>query len=592
MKAMLLFPPHWTPAMPHLALPTLTAYLRAHDIEVIQRDLNIEVFNAILTRDYLRQTVAHLRQNSGPQAERRYGRHVVPSRERLQWALDHGPMLADRIQVAVNTLKSDAFLDGPTGVQAFFTIVQSLDIASLPFYPSSLSLSGYTPPYAVDSSRNLLRLVRDPEYNMFLDLFRHMVIPDIEYEQPDIVGISIPTLDQMLAGMTLAYLIKEAGLPCHVTVGGPHLSMLREQLPRVPAMFDLFDSAILFEGEVPLLRLAEALDSGGELAHVPNLIYHDGDQVRATDCLPPTKITHLPMPDFDGLPLGRYLTPSLVLPLQTSRGCYHGKCAFCNVGYGYPSPYRQVSAEHLVEHMLALKKRYAVRYIFFADEAISPRTLRDLAAALEGLGSPLHWCGCARFEKALKRELLERMARGGCRMLLFGLETASPPIMQYMAKGTQLDCMRRVLQDSARAGIWNHTFFFFGFPGETIDHAQETVNFVYEQQQAIHSASPGAFVLERYAPVHLSPETYGIRRVVQDPDKDLAIYFEYEVEVGMDEATAELVVSRFVDSLPEKRFGQYYANDAYRFLYASHLRDHGISFPSWLVADEVTIGAS
>ncbi|MEJ2346731.1 MAG: radical SAM protein, partial [Gammaproteobacteria bacterium] len=181
--------------------------------------------------------------------------------------------------------------------------------------------------------------------------------------------------------------------------------------------------------------------------------------------------------------------PSLVLPLQTSRGCYHGKCAFCNVGYGYPSPYRQVDAERLVEHMLALTKRYGVRHIFFADEAISPRTLRDLAAALEGLGSPLHWCGCARFEKALKRELLERMARGGCRMLLFGLETASPPIMQYMAKGTQLDCMRRVLQDSAWAGIWNHTFFFFGFPGETIDHAQETVNFVYEQSTVLPARS-------------------------------------------------------------------------------------------------------
>jgi anaerobic magnesium-protoporphyrin IX monomethyl ester cyclase len=592
MKVMLLFPPHWTPAMPHLALPTLTAYLRAHDVEVIQRDLNIEVFDAILTCDYLKQAVAHLRQDYAPQAKRRPARQVVPSRERVQWALDHGPMLVDQIQDAVNILRSDAFLDGPTGVQAFFTIVQSLDVASLPFYPALLSLSSYTPPYPVDRSRNLLRVVRDPESNIFLDLLRRMVIPDIEREQPDIVGISIPTLDQMLAGMTLAYLIKETGLPCHVTVGGPHVSMLREQLPRVPAMFNLFDSAVLFEGEVPLLRLAEALDSGGELAHVPNLIYHDGGQVRATDCLPPAKITHLPMPDFDGLPLGRYLAPSRVLPLQTSRGCYHGKCAFCNVGYGYPSPYRQVDAERVVEYMLALEKRYGVRHIFFADEAISPHMLRDMAAALEGLGSPLHWCGCVRFEKALKRELLEGMARGGCLMLLFGLETASQPIMRYMAKGTQLDSMRQVLQDSARAGIWNHTFFFFGFPGETIDHAQETVNFVYEQQQAIHSASPGAFVLERYAPVHRSPETYGIRRVVQDPDKDLAIYFDYEVEDGMNQAMADLVVSRFVDSLPEKRFGQYYINDAYRFLYASHLRDHGISFPSWLVADEVTIGAS
>ena len=44
-------------------------------------------------------------------------------------------------------------------------------------------------------------------------------------------------------------------------------------------------------------------------------------------------------PDFDGLPLERYLAPELVLPLATSHGCYHGKCAFCNVGYGSPFDY-------------------------------------------------------------------------------------------------------------------------------------------------------------------------------------------------------------------------------------------------------------
>ena len=50
-------------------------------------------------------------------------------------------------------------------------------------------------------------------------------------ERPDIVGISIPTRGQMLAAMTLAHLIKQAGLNCHITVGGPHITMLREQHP-------------------------------------------------------------------------------------------------------------------------------------------------------------------------------------------------------------------------------------------------------------------------------------------------------------------------------------------------------------------------
>jgi len=92
-------------------------------------------------------------------------------------------------------------------------------------------------------------------------------------------------------------------------------------------------------------------------------------------------------------------------------------------------------------------------------------------------------------------------------MLLFGLETASEAIIQRMVKGTHREDVSRILHQSSEAGIWNHVFFFFGFPGETIDHAQETVNFVYEHQHAVHSASPGALLLERYAPAYCDPET-------------------------------------------------------------------------------------
>ena len=44
------------------------------------------------------------------------------------------------------------------------------------------------------------------------------------------------------------------------------------------------------------------------------------------------------------------------------------------------------------------------------------------------------------------------------------------------------------MHESTEAGIWNHTFFFFGFPGETLEDAQETVNFLYAHKPYIHSA--------------------------------------------------------------------------------------------------------
>jgi hypothetical protein len=587
MKAMLLFPPNWTPTMPHLALPTLTAYLRFHGVEVIQRDLNVEVFDAILTREHIEQAVDRLRDDYGLRAERRPRRPRLPPREIVQWALAHGPELAGQIDQAMRVIRSDAFFDGPTGLHAFEVMIACLQIASLPFYPASLELSTYHAAVPVDSSRQFLQAVRDPLHNMFLDLYRRGVIADIERQQPDIVGISIPSMQQMLPGMTLAHLIREARLPCHVTVGGPHISMLREQFPEVPAMFNLIDSLVVFDGEVPLLRMAEALAGDGDLGQVPNLTYKDGRRIRVNERKAQENINALPLPDFDGLPLERYLAPALVLPLLTARGCYFGKCAFCNVGYGEAEVFSQLRAANLVRQMMTLHEKYGCRHIFFADEAITPRNLRDMSPILEKAGAPIHWGGCVRFEKVISKELLESVYRGGGRMFLYGLETASEPIIQHMVKGVTLDNMSRILREGAEAGIWNHTFFFFGFPGETIEDAQKTVNFLYAHKHYINSAAFGTFLMERYSPAHRFPEQYGVRRIIEDPEKDLAIYFDYEVEAGMDEAMAELVASRFLDALPNKRFGQFFVHDIYRFLYASHLSDQKIPFPPWLVPEEM-----
>jgi radical SAM superfamily enzyme YgiQ (UPF0313 family) len=595
--------------MPHLALPALSSYLRSAGVEVIQRDINVEVFDRILTRTFLEQSIGRLREMA-----RRPSAHQAP-RDRVQWALAEGPRLAAEVENAVRVLRSPAFFDGPAGRQAFLVIAQSLDLASLPFHPSSLDLLSFVAPAPVSNSHSLLRAIRNPHHNIFLDLFRRHVIPDIVRAAPDIVGISIPTEGQMFAAMTLAHLVKQSGLRCHVTVGGPHVTMLRQALPRTPALFGLIDSAVLFEGEEPLLRLAETLQSRGDLATVPNLIWRDGPAVRVNEAVAlPGAVSWQPrgrpsgdavagppgsaprsspapapagLPDFDGLPLDLYLAPHLVLPLLTAHGCYHGDCAFCNVGYGRSGHFKPVQPALVVEQMQALQRKYGVRHIFFADEAMTPHSMREMSKLLEAHtqngGAPIHWCGCMRFEKAITGELLEKMSAAGCRMILFGLETASPRMIELMDKGTKRETMSRILKESTAAGIWNHTFFFFGFPTETLEDAQDTVNFVFEHGEVIHSGSPGEFVLERYSPVHLAPQEFGVQRVIQKPEEDLAIYFEYVLESGLDESTAKAITEHLLDALPGKRYGQYYAQDAYRLLYAGHLREVGQPLPPWLM---------
>jgi hypothetical protein len=170
MKVMLLFPPNWTPSMPHLALPTLTAYLRMHGVEVIQRDLNAEVFNEILTRKYMRDAIARLRHDYGPNVTRKPPKRVHPKREQISWALNEGPRLADEVQQAKRVIHSDDFFDGPKSLAAFEIIIRCLEIASLPYYPASLHLQSYVSAYPVDSSEGELKAVKDEHHNIFLDI--------------------------------------------------------------------------------------------------------------------------------------------------------------------------------------------------------------------------------------------------------------------------------------------------------------------------------------------------------------------------------------------------------------------------------------
>src|SRR5687768_11944082 len=52
-NVMLLFPPEWVPTAPYLALPSLTAVLREAGHTVVQRDINIEMYDHFFTTEFL-----------------------------------------------------------------------------------------------------------------------------------------------------------------------------------------------------------------------------------------------------------------------------------------------------------------------------------------------------------------------------------------------------------------------------------------------------------------------------------------------------------------------------------------------------------
>ena len=54
MKVTLLFPPDWLPSEPYLSLPSLTSVLRPAGHQVIQKDINVEMYDLMFSETFLR----------------------------------------------------------------------------------------------------------------------------------------------------------------------------------------------------------------------------------------------------------------------------------------------------------------------------------------------------------------------------------------------------------------------------------------------------------------------------------------------------------------------------------------------------------
>ena len=62
MKVMLIFPPDWFPSEPYFSLPSLTAVLRQAGHTVIQKDINLEMWDWYFSEDFLKKVLRRVPQ--------------------------------------------------------------------------------------------------------------------------------------------------------------------------------------------------------------------------------------------------------------------------------------------------------------------------------------------------------------------------------------------------------------------------------------------------------------------------------------------------------------------------------------------------
>ena len=535
LKAMLLFPPEWVPTAPYLALPSLTAVLRQGGHEVVQKDVNIEMYDHFFSDTFLIWVMARISTQRHALEAKETTEGLTEREEAQKACLDTAADvdvldLADRAMAAKRVVRGQEFYDADKLGGALSTFREVMQYISAAYYPASLvfypmeSNLGYRP----GVSKEVFACLDDEQVNVYRDVCRQLVLPAISREMPDVVGLSLGTQMQLLAGLTFCKMIKEAFPDIHVTVGGNIITRLQEELPKHERFFtEVFDSAIMYEGEHALLWLLEALAGERELAKVPNLIYRDEAGVHVNTEIYTEKTTALPIPDFDGFPLDSYFVPVRILPYLATRGCYWGRCTFCDHGQGYFDQYRGMPAHEVIRQVKALKDKYHAEHFLFADESYPPALFKKVIQTLVEQNVGIKWTTLIRFEETLQDpEIWKLAAQSGCCTLYYGMESANERVLNLMDKHVKQSVIVNNLREAAKVGIWNHVMAFYGFPGETREEAEETRQFLLNNKENINSVELFYFVAYRHTPMVRSPEKFGIT-IHKQEEYDLPLDYYY-----------------------------------------------------------------
>lgn len=346
------------------------------------------------------------------------------------------------------------------------------------------------------------------KFNEYLEHVTDLLFKKIDIKKPDMVGIPIGLSYQLNCALLIARKIKNE-LGAKVVFGGKQIPsyFAREMLEK----FDFIDFFVSGAGELPLLRLCETLERGGNLEHVPNLLYREGGKLKLSKSNEKFDFKNTPPPDFDGLPIHKYkktcIGENLILPYQATRGCIYN-CSFCS--YRLQESFDFKSPEKVSSEIQMIRDKYKTRFFLFLDNLINinKKYLEDFCNEIKKLD--ILWSDSFK-PMNLSRDVFIKMRDSGCIILTHGLESPSPKILRYVNKQFTPKDVEKVLESSHRAGIWNLVNLIIGFPHETESDINSIFKFMKKNRNFINSVRIYEFYLTSKSEMFDNPEKFKIR---------------------------------------------------------------------------------
>jgi anaerobic magnesium-protoporphyrin IX monomethyl ester cyclase len=287
----------------------------------------------------------------------------------------------------------------------------------------------------------------------------------LEAEKPDIVGITSMFTIFHEDLVEIIATVKRHNPRVHVVVGGNHASCFPDLMLKSGA-----DQVVVGEGEKAFLSICQGNS---------DKIIRSAKMVENLDEFPFPQIPYEMFRKYSETSnpfLMRYPAAGIV----SSRGCPMD-CVYCTVNGVWKRKWRGRSPRDVVEEIEMLVLAYGVREIHFMDDNPSVDRVRweGILDWLIFKNLNIRWATPMAYW-TIDEKLLDKMKRAGCYRLSFGIESGHPETRKFIGKTQPLSRAKEIIQYANKIGLWTITTNIIGFPYETAEQIQATVDFAKE----------------------------------------------------------------------------------------------------------------
>lgn len=303
----------------------------------------------------------------------------------------------------------------------------------------------------------------------------------------DVIGLQVFTFNVMEV-KRLVGLIRKVLPQAKIILGGPHPS---SSPLTIFENFSEADWAFKGEAEIGLTKLLELVSENKiyrqNLMAVPGLIWRNERKVFVNEQIFIEDLDRLGLPSWDLIrpdtyplaPHGGFFKNYPIAPIVITRGCPFS-CTYCAGHLVTGKKIRFRSVGNIIAEIKLLYHQFGIREIHIEDDnfTFNHDFVKEFCQELKKNNLKITWtCPNGVRLDTLTKELILMMKEAGLYSISVGVESGSEKILKDMKKNLTKEKIEEKVALIRECGLEVSGFFIIGYPTETRDDIDKTIDF-------------------------------------------------------------------------------------------------------------------